>query len=139
VREGPAPDHMEIGSNVPHVRRKDQGIMKPAITYAQLDGAISACARFEADCPNTDEEADQVNAIEAKGALHEMRHTVRHGGVVVCLTRAELNELRRAAGNSVGDPDWIKDSNRNALLSVADKIGFSVAVWGKGGRSRSRL
>lgn len=102
------------------------------ISYQQLDGAVYACGFVEAGAGADMQFAKyDANATEAKDPLIRMKDIVRHGGVVIALTKAELAELAHAAGNSVGDPDWIKSCrNRKALLSVANKIGFTVTVSG---------
>lgn len=102
--------------------------------YRELDGAVSACARFEADAVEDFDKSgqeDQDRATDAKLALIEAARIVRGGGVVLVLTKAELRELRKAFGNSVGDPDWYAHQarNRNALLSAAEKLGETVGRW----------
>lgn len=115
---------------------------KTALTYEDLDGAVFACGFVEAGAGGDttgDFEEDETRAGRARVPLIRARDIVRGGGVVLVLTRAELQELSFAAGNSTSDPDWITQhaKNRNALLSVANKVGFDVAAWGRGSKRRS--
>jgi len=75
-----------------------------------------------------------VAAFDAVKWLMEMRTAIQHGGKVIPLSKAELNQLRCAAGNSTSDPDWYVNMTttphqRRALVSAAEKVGFQVGGY----------
>ena len=98
------------------------------LTYKNLDGAAGACARFEADFPNKGDEEQHARAGEARVPMLEAAEIVKHGGQCIVFTKAELNELRHAFGNSTSDDDWYRTcaTNKKALLSVAAKLNVTV-------------
>lgn len=79
-----------------------------------------------------DDEPLDIESAEGAGierAVRTIERVLGRGNVVLVLTPAELEELRRAAENSTSDPDWLKSwaRTKRALRSVARKVGFDVA------------
>lgn len=78
--------------------------------------------------PRGEETLDQ--AVEALDWLLDASRTLKYGGKVLMLSKAEFKELSLAFGNSTADPDWYRSwaKNKKALLSVAQKVEATVLV-----------
>lgn len=73
---------------------------------------------------------NELHANKAEQPIRAIRRLIA-GKVVLILTHAELTQLQNAAACSAWAEGSLRTTERKALLSVAEKVGFVTGIPGE--------